>query len=888
MALTFKFDPNQQFQLDAIEAVVDLFDGQVVNELELVIPEGGTSAAIPNRLSLPEGTLLDNLRRVQERNLPERLRDDELQTIGAEDDDQPPFYNFSVEMETGTGKTYVYLRTALELHRRYGFRKFIVVVPSIAICEGVLKTLEITRDHFRELFGNVACRWSKYASANLSQVRSFALGDGVEIMVMTLASFNKATNVLLRSTDRLQGEVPINLLRAASPILILDEPQNMESDISKEALLRLNPLLALRYSATHRDPYNLVYRLTPAEAYRQGLVKRIEVASVVSEATGGKPYIALQKVTSRKLTISARVRVAVLAKSGDVSEKTITIKMHDQLRMKTRRAEYAGYVVSGLDARKGTVTFANGETVHEGGAIGVDKEPVFRAQIRETVRLHLSRQASLRERGVKVLSLFFIDKVANYADEDGLIRRIFEECFAEEAAKHEAWSGLTADQVSAAYFAQQRRRDGSVDLLDSSSGEAAKDEDAYELIMKNKERLLSLDEPVSFIFSHSALREGWDNPNVFQICTLNETVSDMRKRQEIGRGVRIPVDQSGRRVTDDEINLLTVIANERYEQYVSTLQAELTDEGFLSDEQGPAPKPSRAPVRVQLRDELVESEDFKRLWEKISRRTRYAVEVDGDRLLRDVVAHLRDAVILDPRIMVGHAEIQIGEEGVDSQLRSWTTAAETPVAAAPDLVDMLARQLEHTSPPCRLTRRTLTAIIADDEVLPKALRNPSAFVTEAVRAIRASLFRQIIDGIKYLPLDEWYEMSQVFPEEFPAREWNAIPAALSVYDHVVFDSCVEKRFAEDLDEREDIRLYVKLPRKFTVTTPIGKYNPDWAIVVAKDGRERCYLVRETKGTHDPAQLRTTEDQKINCGKRHFEALGVSFDVVTSAAEIVGE
>jgi len=886
MALTFKFDPNQQFQLDAIEAVVDLFDGQAFNDLELVVPEGASFAAIPNRLSLGGEALLDNLRRVQERNLPERLRDGELYTIGAEGGNQPPFYNFSVEMETGTGKTYVYLRTALELHRRYGFRKFIVVVPSIAICEGVLKTLEITAEHFRELFGNIPYRWCKYASADLNQVRSFALGDGVEIMVMTLASFNKEINVLLRSTDRLQGEVPVNLLRATSPILILDEPQNMESEISREALLRLNPLFALRYSATHREPYNLVYRLTPAEAYEQGLVKRIEVASVVSDAARATPYISLQSVRARKTKITARMRVHVLSKSGEVSEKAVTVGVGDDLRDKTNRAEYAGYEVEELDAAEGTVTFTNGETLHEGGAIGVDKEPIFREQIRETVRLHMARQAGLRERGVKVLSLFFIDKVANYAEEDGLIRRIFAECFAEEAARHDAWSGLTPDQVSAAYFAEQRRRDGSVDRLDSKTGEAAKDEAAYELIMRNKERLLAFDEPVSFIFSHSALREGWDNPNVFQICTLNETVSDMRKRQEIGRGVRIPVDQSGRRITDDESNILTVIANEHYEQYVGRLQAELEFDGFLSDEQGPPPRPSRDPVRVQLRDEFVESEDFRRLWEKISRRTRYAVEVDGDRLADDVLRRLRRVDIPEPRITVSHTEVQIGEDGVDGVLRSQRSVEDTPVGEAPDLLAMLSQQLEHTSPPCRLTRRTLVAIITDDEVLPKALRNPPTFVAEAARVIRAELFHQIIDGIKYLPLDEWYEMSQVFEREIEGREWNTIPARLSVYDHVVYDSSVEKRFAEDLDERDDIRLYVKLPRAFTVTTPVGEYNPDWAIVVDQNGEERVYLVRETKQPTELDRLRRSEARKVKCGKRHFEALGVSFKVVTSADEIL--
>lgn len=454
----------------------------------------------------------------------------------------------------------------------------------------------------------------------------------------------------------------------------------------------------------------------------------------------------------------------------------MTFNALDDLEEKTNRAEYAGYEIDEIDVSAGTVTFTNGETLHEGDAIGVDKEPIFREQIRETIRCHFRRQRSLRGRDVKVLSLFFIDRVANYAEDDGLIKRLFDECFAEEAARYDDWRDLNPETVRAAYFAEQRRRDGSVDLLDSSTGEATKDEAAYELIMRKKELLLAFDEPVSFIFSHSALREGWDNPNVFQICTLNDTVSDVRKRQEIGRGVRIPVDQSGERIFDEQIDVLTVVANESYDQYVRTLQGELADEGFASDEQGPTPKRSRAPVQIYLRDDLIETDDFRRLWEKISRRTRYAVEVASNALVRDVLQRLREVDIPEPRITVTRVEVQIDEKGADSDLRSQRAVEEMVVTQAPDLVAMLTHQLEHTSPPCRLTRGTLLAIVTNEDVLPKALRNPQAFVAEATRIIRATLFQQIIDGIKYLPLDEWYEMNRVFAEEFEAREWNTIPA----------------------------------------------------------------------------------------------------------------
>jgi len=888
MSLKFRFDANQEYQLEAIDAVVDLFDGQPYNAIDLVFPKGGGFAAVPNALDLGPEDLQTNLREVQERNIPERLRSGKLECIRgkmttSEDGAEASFYNFSVEMETGTGKTYVYLRTALELHREYGFRKFIIVVPSVAIAEGVLKTLEITQEHLRGLYGNVAYHWCKYDSSNLTQVRQFALSESVEFMVMTLQSFNKATNILLRSMDQLSGETPIHLLQATRPILILDEPQNMESKTSKAALLNPNPPMALRYSATHRYPYNLVYRLTPADAYRYGLVKRIEVTSVVSDPAENRPYIRLQEVRSRKNTLSARVEVDTLTRAGTPSQKVITVKPGDNLQEKTNRPEYGRYTVSEIDYGAEAITFTNGESLTRGTALGVNKEPIFEEQIRETIRTHFEKQAHLRERGIKVLSLFFIDAVANYAEEDGIIRRLFNECFAEEAAKNEYWADFAPEDVQAAYFAEQRRRDGSVDLLDSKTGEAQRDEEAYELIMRKKERLLSFDEPVSFIFSHSALREGWDNPNVFQICTLNESISDMRKRQEIGRGVRLAVDQTGERTFDEQVNVLTVVANEHYEQYVATLQSELEAEGYEFDEQGPPPPERSKEVTVNLREEMIDSEEFVELWEQIKHRTRYHVTIESDRLVEDVGRELAYLDVPEPKIVVSTSGVGIDDTGVTATgLRRQRVRGGIAWGEGPDLVQMLRHHLENTSPPCRLTRSTLREIVTAERVIPQALKNPQAWVVQAAAKIRKHLMEQICRGIKYERTGDWYEMRKIFDAEIKGYESNTLPAKVSLYDRVIFDSNVEHDFAEGLEKRGDVKLYVKLPRGFVVDTPVGKYNPDWAIVIEHEGERRLYLVRETKGE---GELRPTEEHKTECGDRHFKELGVNYEVVSSAEDL---
>jgi type III restriction enzyme len=926
--MEFKFDANQDFQLEAIEAVTSLFAGQPHIEADLRFSPGVSSfAAVANRLDLNEAELLENLHAVQRRNGiapdPElACIEEQIETATGPKDVR--FYNFSVEQETGTGKTYVYLRTALELYRRYGLRKFIIVVPSVAIREGVLKTLQITEKHFRELYGNIPYRYYVYDSANLSQVRQFALSDGVEIMVMTLASFNKAANVIRQTTDRLQGETPVHLIQAARPILILDEPQNMESEKSIAALATLDPLFALRYSATHRNPYNVVHRLTPYEAYRQGLVKRIEVASVVQEGDTAQPYLRLEGIETRKKTLTARLAVHQLLKSGVVKERVITVRPGDSLQEKTRRTEYAGFEVDEINLAGRYVRFANNVEIAVGQELGADKEAIFEAQIRYTVEEHLRKQRRLKGTDLKVLSLFFIDRVANYraeGGERGVIRRLFDRAFEELKVQYPEWQALDAEAVQAAYFAQRRTRSGEIVLEDSKTGEAERDREAYNLIMKDKERLLSFDEPVAFIFSHSALREGWDNPNVFQICTLNQTASEVKKRQEVGRGVRLAVNQTGERVRDERVNVLTVVANESYERFVAQLQSEIAFEyreeiearygkpiGDLSDEERRQieeeygegilpPKPANARKRgvARLRKEYTLRPEFQELWEKIKHKTRYAVKIDSEKLIRDVVAELAREEIQPPRVTITKARVDVGAESVFEALQM--SAAKSVMSLAgryplPNLVEIMANLMEHTTPPVRLTRRTLLEIVKRAPNQQAMVDNPNEFATTAVRIIKDKLADQLVEGIQYERINEWYEMTQL-DAEIPGWEDYLMPAERSVYDQVVYESEIERQFVDGLERRDDVRLYLKLPTWFTVPTPIGEYNPDWAVVMEDrdehgqpTGRPLLYLVRETKSTTNLAELRSDERRKVLCGERHFkDTLGVDYKVITSAHEL---
>ncbi|MBN1936124.1 MAG: DEAD/DEAH box helicase, partial [Anaerolineae bacterium] len=677
-------------------------------------------------------------------------------------------------------------------------------------------------------------------------------------------------------------------------------------------------------SATHRNPYNVVYRLTPFDAYRQGLVKRIEVFSARQEQDERAPYLRLIDIRSQKQTITARVAVHALLKSGQIKEQTLTVRPGDDLQDSTNRLEYRGYVVEEINPGYGSIRFANNVEIAVGQELGPNQEAIFEAQIRYAVESHFRKQRHVRPAGVKVLTLFFIDRVDNYAAEDGLIRVLFNRAFDDLKRRYPDWQDRDAAQVQAAYFAQRRTRAGEVIYEDSKTGEADRDREAYDLIMRDKERLLSFDEPVAFVFSHSALREGWDNPNVCQICTLNQTVSEVKKRQEVGRGVRLVVDQSGQRLHDERYNILTVVANESYERFVAQLQSEIAFEYQAEIEarygksfkdlsaaerqaveaeygQGILPPPpanarQRGAARLNKACEL--DPTFRALWDKIKHKTRYAVTIDTERLVADVVNDLAGETIAPPRIVGALARVEVSDDGAGRAgafQAMQLSAAKTLIDLAghyplPNLIDLMANQMAHTSPPVRLTRRTLLDIVrrAPPNCRQAVVDNPTGFAAVAVGHIKTRLADQLVDGIQYEKINQWYEMTQ-FQAEIESWQEYLVPAGHSIYDCVIADSGVERQFVQDLEQRDDVLLYIKLPAWFTVPTPIGQYNPDWAIVIQERDEfgqptAACtYLVNETKSTKNLDELRPDERRKIVCGKEHFEgALGVVYKREPSA------
>jgi type III restriction enzyme len=905
--MRFQFDSNQAYQLRAIEATADILRGQPRGTVDYDTFEmGELLGPVSNRIDVTEDVLLANLQEVQRRhgitvNAKLEMIEEEIKTAGG--NKAVRFPNFSVEMETGTGKTYVYIRTALELHRRYGLRKFIVVVHSVAVREGVLKTLKITQEHLRAIYHNVPYRFTSYDSRSIAKVRQFAQSDCLEILVMTIDSFNKDDNVIRQSTDRLQGAIPLYLVQSARPILILDEPQNMESEGRIKALASLHPLMALRYSATHRNPYNLCYRLTPFEAYRGGLVKRIEVDSVRKEDDYNQVFLRLEEVRSNKKIVQAKIALHQRMAEGQIKEKSYLFKPGDCLSDKSDRPEYSSFVIDEIHAREEFVRFANGIEIRVGQTQGADQAELFKQQIRRSIETHFQKQKKLKADGIKVLSLFFIDRVENYTGTappergtdsvdglyPGIIRELFDEAFNELKGKYPDFAELEPSAVRKAYFAQKNRRGGAVEVLDSTTGQSKEDRDAYDLIMKEKERLLGFREPVAFIFSHSALREGWDNPNVCQICTLNQTVSEVKKRQEVGRGMRLMVDQKGVRNADPKLNVLTVIANESYEQFVDGLQKEM-EEAF--GKKGAAPRPTNVRAKKAATRKPLEQlpAEFAELWQRIKHKTCYQVTVDTARLVAEVVAALNKVKIEPPRIISQTADVHVGDGEDKLDYRVGGKRILTRLIgrhSLPNLVEMIEDLIAHITPPVKLTRRTLASIVTGIKERQAALDNPQEFASQAARVIREKAIQQLVDGIQYEKDGNWFDMSEWVETEETVSD-RLVPVENSIYDQIVVQSDTERKFAEKLKKRKDVKLFVKLPSWFKVSTPVGNYNPDWALVMDKpdEDDELLYLVRETKSTTVADELRGTENQKIHCGEKHFVGgLNVDFRVVTNADDL---
>lgn len=983
------FEPDLDYQKLAIEAVADLFRGQEINRTEFTVTRrpladsagqssldlGGflgsqgelglveSELGIGNRLTLLDDEIIGNLKDIQLRN---GLAPSTALTSG----------DFTVEMETGTGKTYVYLRTIFELNRRYGFTKFVIVVPSVAIKEGVYKTLQITEEHFKGLYSGQPFDYFLYDSAKLGQVRNFATSPNIQIMVVTVGAINKKdVNNLYKDSEKTGGERPIDLIRATRPILIVDEPQSVDGGLEgrgKEALDAMNPLCTLRYSATHTNKHHMVFRLDAVDAYERKLVKQIEVASMEVEGGHNKAYVRFISASNGKGPVTARVEIDVQDGKA-VRRKEVVVQDGDDLQELTKRAVYAdcriGEIRAGRNNQLLEVKLPGGETfLSPGQAVGdVDADAMKRLMIRRTIHEHLEKEKRLAPLGIKVLSLFFIDSVEHYRsyDEDGnavkgKYARIFEEEYRRAAKLPEFVSlfkevDLTseAEEVHDGYFSIDKSRRWT-DTADNNQAGRDNAERAYNLIMKDKEKLLGFETKLKFIFSHSALKEGWDNPNVFQICALREMGTERERRQTIGRGLRLCVNQKGERLRGFEINTLTVIATESYEEFAENLQKEiekdtgikfgivekhqfaaipvakadgstgmlgfeesaaifehLKAEGFvdakgkvqdtlrkaLKDGTFALPKSLEghlAAVRdvlkkvagkldiknaddrvvVKTRQAILESAEFQELWDRIKHKTTYRVHFDNEKLITDCAKAIANGPpVAKARVRIRKADLSIGQGGVEAKERdknsgTIVTIEEGDIALPDVLTDLQDRT--------QLTRKSLVRILTECGRLSDFKRNPQAFIEIAGELINRTKRLALVDGIKYQKIgdDSYYAQELFEQEELMGYLKNMLKdATKSVFEHVVYDSGgVERSFAEQLEKNESVRIYAKLPAWFKVPTPLGTYNPDWAVLVEVSGEERLYFVVETKGSLFTDDLRDQESAKIACSEAHFKAL----------------
>ncbi|HBO6965107.1 TPA: DEAD/DEAH box helicase family protein [Pseudomonas aeruginosa] len=974
------FEPDLDYQLQAIEAVCDLFRGQeqcrteftvtmrLPDEAQMSLDVAQSDLGMGNRLTLLDDELLKNLSDIQLRG---GLPPSGALTSG----------DFTVEMETGTGKTYVYLRTIFELNKRYGFSKFVIVVPSVAIKEGVYKTLQITEEHFKGLYAGVPFDFFLYDSAKPGPVRNFATSSNIQIMVVTVGAINKKdVNNLYKESEKTGGEKPIDLIKATRPIIIVDEPQSVDGGLEgrgKEALDAMNPLCTLRYSATHVDKHHMVFRLDAVDAYERKLVKQIEVASATVEDAHNKPFVRLVKVENKRGRISAKVELDKQTGTG-VQRVEVTVSDGDDLQQSADgRAIYADFRVGEINTAKGEefmeLRYPGGEVfLQPGQAHGdVDALAVQREMIRRTIKEHLDKEKHLRPLGIKVLSLFFIDAVDKYRqyDADGQpVKGVYAQMFEEEyrrAAKLPAYQSLfaeidlasAAEEVHNGYFSIDKKG-GWTDTAENNAGNRENAERAYNLIMKEKEKLLSFSTPLKFIFSHSALKEGWDNPNVFQICTLRDIQTERERRQTIGRGLRLCVNQDGERVRGFEVNTLTVVATENYEQFAENLQKEIEKDtgirfGIVEQHQFAAIAVTgadghAAPLGIEQSKALWEhlkaaghidakgkvqdslktalkngtlalpaefeaqkgqiaevlrkvsgrldiknaderrqvplrkgsdgkaiylSDEFKALWDRIKHQTTYRVQFDNAKLVTDCIAALQKApVIAKARLQWRKADISIGKAGVAATEKA---GAATVVLDEADieLPDLLTDLQDRT----QLTRRTIVSILTGSGRLHDFKRNPQQFIELTAETINRCKRLALVDGIKYQKLGDQHVYAQELfeKEELTGYLKNMLQdTRKSIYEHVVYDSTTERDFADGLEKNEAIKLYAKLPGWFKVPTPLGTYNPDWAVLVEEDGTQHLYFVVETKSSLFTDDLRDKESAKIECGKAHFTALGV--------------
>jgi type III restriction enzyme len=985
--MEFKFDAHQKYQRDAIMAIIDLFEGQLKDSsllhttLTSVLADSGAQAALDmvsevgavgNNLLLDHSTILQNLQVVQDRNgleIASELADGGL--------------DFDIEMETGTGKTYVYLRTIFELAKRYNFTKFVILVPSVAIKEGVTSSIKDMAKHFQDLYA-MPFDTTVYSGNSPEEVQSFATSTSVQIMVMTIQAItgDKNSRVIHQKRDKLNGLRPIDFLSATNPIVIMDEPQNMEADLRQSAILDLKPLCTLRYSATHRKTRNVVYRLDPIDAHELGLVKEIVVAETLQQGADATPYFKLISVSSNKSFIAKAELACRKESDGTIERKVISIKNGQDLEKLSGNSAYAGWRVNGLSIDPESIEISAHGNINVGETLGGSSDSIYREMIRETIRHHFIKEAKTHDAGIKVLSLFFVDKVASFLGEginnesaDGKFATWFDEIFVEERNREQRFKDFYKEDPSSyrrAYFASIKGRKGGVEEFADSTGDSKNDDAAYNWILSDKARLLDQSENVRFIFSHSALREGWDNPNVFQICALREMGGTTERRQTIGRGLRLPVNQLGERVADRNIAQLTVVANESYAEFAESLQKEYAKSGVsigvvrrsefaripVSDQHvaeqllgfagsksiweelfkrgfvdaegritalfrpelkgfnlGQEPEffwPEEEIVRIisnskveriikqqrkrksrTLNKELYQTPEFEDFWRTISQRTTYSVALDRDKIIESAVTKIKSEQPIQPiRVQVTNIGLKLVRGGTQKSEKNTRSADISGVYNLPDIISELQ---ETTS----LTRKTIVDVLVHSGKLDEFVANPNDFIAMVKRNLHNVLAAAVVEGLQYEKIGgyiyELRELQKDGQEErdlFIDRLYEVRNKQKTDFDLIQIDSegadAPERQFAELLDSREDIKLFMKLPDKFKIDTPVGKYNPDWAILKQIDGQEHIYMIRETKSTRDELKLRPNEKAKIEAATKHFAAIGIKTENVSYDVSIPGD
>lgn len=901
--MKFRFE-NQPHQAAAIATVTDLFEGALTPPLGGLVGQapGGTGHA---GFRLDRQALTERLGEVTKREDgvdPQSdlvlLEADEL--IEAETRDFP---NFSVEMETGTGKTYVYIATALQLAQTHGLRKFVVLVHSVAIRAGVIKTFEQTEEHFRAKFPSLQYLWGVLGEGP-------ALDDflepssAVQFLVASVQAIDKPdTGVVYQEAEQPQlwGDSGSGMasISKVNPVVIVDEPQNFKTDLRKKAIATLNPMVVLRYSATHAEKFNLVHRLGPKAATERGLVKRVSVKGVTA-GDSGKPYLRVDKIRSKSRRLFAEVMIDVDGSSGPQRKPEVLQNGSDLYAVSKGLDQYRGMVVDRFERKPDRVVFENGLVVRVGEETGVDRMAIWQDQLRHTIRAHLDRQKQIDATGhdVKVLSLFFVEHVADYwpvEDQPApVLPGLFDQLFREEwvRAGNDAADCPDPATLRVHYFPSTK-----TGIYKDSVGTSAKAQEeqarAYEEIIENKEKILTKDNPRAFIFSHSALKEGWDNPNVFQVGFLRQTGSEVERRQQIGRGLRLPVDKSGTRVTDPTVCRLTLVVDETFQEFRDGLNREYVAAGESGG--GPEPENEDDRITVKRRKDKYESPEFKELWGRIRYKARYRVSLDPSVLPAAVAGseHLDDIRFIATRTnVIQSAELRYDDEGkVITEDVEVAESAGTSVMIVgqrlPDIVRLVEDQLLATKFPLQLTRPTVAAVIAaiPGDLQARAIHDPERWARIVAFAIRTVTIEEMVNHIGYEadPEEDWWNAEVIFLEaedktkpaprggREPENGVDAAPAGgLNLFDYVVHDSIVERDFARYLENNTDhVKLFTKLPRRFRVRTPVGEYSPDWAILYDKDGVEQLYLVRETKGTLNLDDLDWDEAMRIRFARRHF-------------------